>query len=295
MLLLQYVKNMGVGQRTLTHKLYRNGPDFLLGMLYRYCFLPVDIAQRHEAKTTAPRFSLALHSRHTVVGDTGEYIHEEIDCLGNLLPENRSLATCSVCIMSDRSLTIQMLSEWLLTNNCTPVVSHSQQQSDSLSVAHGGRGGIAEHGDRPATGFLQDLELCSQARSGTIGDSHRSSFLLLKELIEFERQTTGDRGNDVKKLLHCELTQREPSGYNYGPNTPLFQHWSKLKPFEPVETLQQYKNLHGVEAMVHQPEKRQYTVAFFSLDPCSIAANGTDQMYSFFNRKYGSPVIQSAF
>jgi len=290
--LFQYVKNMGETQRLLTSMLYRNGSDFLLGMLYRYCFLPVDVAQWHEpSNATTTQFSVALHSRHTVDGDTGEFIHEEINCLSDLLPESRSLATCSVCIMSDRSLTIRKLSEWVLTNNCTPLVSDYPQQNDSLSMTHEG-GETAELNERPATGFLQDLEFCSGARSGIIGDSHQPSFLLLKELVEFERQIADDNSNAVDKLLHCELKQREPSGYNYGPNTPLFRHWSKLKPFKPVEVLQQYIDLHGTKVIVHQHENRQFTVASFSFDSCSIAANGTDQLYSFFNREYGNQLFE---
>ena len=209
---------MGVEKQTLTTRLYRHGADFLLGMLYRYCFLPVvpkGISASWNPSPTS-HFSVALHSRHTVVGDTGEFVEEEIDCLRNMLPQSRSLETCSVCLMSDRNLTIQLLSAWLLANNCTPVLTNVEQGRTLDKIAKGG--GIAEHGERPGDGFLHDLERCSRARSGTIGDSHRSSYMLLQELVDFERQVSSN-GNDAGQPLHCELNQREPSGYNYGPGT----------------------------------------------------------------------------
>ena len=70
----------------------------------------------------------------TQLSETGEFVEEEIDCLRNMLPQSRSLETCSVCLMSDRNLTIQLLSAWLLANNCTPVLTDVEQVlSEALS------------------------------------------------------------------------------------------------------------------------------------------------------------------
>jgi hypothetical protein len=277
-LLFKYIANMGVATKALTARLYRNGSDFLLGMLYRYCFVPMghDWPSSSWDPSSASHFSAALHSRHTVIGDIGDFVQEEINCLRDMLPEKRSLKTCYVCLMSDRNVTIQLISAWLLANNCTPVVAESEQMGATTTRG----GGIPEHGERPGEGFLVDIELCSRTRNGTIGDSHRSSYMLLQELADFERQISSDH-RITEQPLHCELKQREPSGYNYGPGTPMFRHWSRLKPFKPLEVLQQYKSFHDIDAIKGQRQNRQFALAPFPL------GSWTEHSYSFLNRKCG--------
>lgn len=64
-------------------------------------------------------FSVALHSRHTVVGDDGSFVSDEVKCLRRVLPESRTPETCVVYLMSDRPMTVNLLTEWLHEYNCT--------------------------------------------------------------------------------------------------------------------------------------------------------------------------------
>jgi len=281
--------------------LYREGPDFLRGMLFRHCFptlgpnvdkplLPVVVDDSSSSSSSSQRlFSLALHSRHTVAGDTGEFIQEEMDCLSELLPQHRTLATCAVCIMSDRILTVRLLSEWLWQQNCTPVSSLDASGGDAgLDHISKPTGGILEHGERPAFGFLDDLGLCSRARNGVIGDIHRSSYMLLQELIAYDRQSERDPdGESLPPLLQCEIKYKSSEGYDYGKGTPTFRHWSKQKPLDPVGIFKQYKEWHNIEALERQSDHRQYAVAFLAPDSCVVTAGSSSHpLFSFFNRTY---------
>lgn len=195
----------------------------MMGMMFRYCFTSLDNDNLYsddalnddgddnndEVKGTKhsddSTFSLALHSRHTLKEDTGSSVQKEVDCLIKLLSEKRDSDACSVCLMSDRNLTVYLLSDWLLKHNCTPIMSFQNAKLQQKSQFLGG-GGITEHGERPGGGFLSDLGLCSQARSGVIGDDHRSSFMLLLELVEYDRRQSQPNGNPIPELMRCSLT-----------------------------------------------------------------------------------------
>jgi len=266
-----------------------------------------DDASRNS-ELTPSSFSLALHSRHTVVGDTGEFVQQEIDCLTELLPATRSLETCTVYLMSDRSTTVQLLTDWLFKHDCMAVAADSSSSSGGNDESSLRRTFVTEHGERAGAGFLQDLSLCSQARTGVIGDPQRSSFMLLEELIAYDRQIEAWRRNDNRRqrrltssfervppfepmkmppLLQCKLNARNPSGYSYGPGTPTFQGRSHQTPFEPISVLQQYREWHSVEALQRRPANRRYAVAHFPKQQhCSTVADIVDRLHIFFNRKF---------
>jgi hypothetical protein len=82
----------------------------------------------------AGTFSLALHSRHTVLGDDGSYITDEIKCLEKLLPSNRAKDKCFVFLMSDRPKTIDALTRWLGQKNCTALANTDNELSTSSSI-----------------------------------------------------------------------------------------------------------------------------------------------------------------
>jgi hypothetical protein len=143
-----------------------------------------------------------------------------------------------------------------------------------------------EHGERAGGGFITDLLMVSRARSGYIGDMHRSSFMLLVELLSYDRKIEAwEEGQyeTLDELRHCETSRRPPDGYNYGPGTPTFRHHSQQKPLPPIEVLNQYKVWHSKSAVTLQPENRKFAIAYYS---CPL--NSDQALYQFFNRKFSS-------
>jgi hypothetical protein len=226
-----YIHDMGEQARERAGILYHYGPDFLFGMLFRNMFtIKVTVDNPFVNSQSEDTFSLALHSRHTVVGDDGSFLRDEIKCLQKLLPKDPSSETCVVYLMSDRPTTVRMLTEWLQKHNCTGVsVISPSDDHNALSLSHPIR--IKnEHGPDPGgIGFIQDLDLSSNARSGLIGDTHRSSFMLLAELVAYDRRVDDWKRGKPQALpgkelrLHCKLPRRSGTGYNYGPGTPTFR------------------------------------------------------------------------
>jgi hypothetical protein len=308
-------------------KLYYEGVDYLMGMLFRECFvlneslfdnLPT-VSNNNSNKTdnnNNTSFSLALHSRHTSIGDTGQYIVEEMTCLSKLLPKQSSPNTCFVYLMSDRILTVQLLSKWIREHNCTPIYfnssstgSSSSSSSDAIdsekttTITTKSIQRLTEHGSRAGIGFMQDLLSVSRARDSYIGDIHRSSFRLLIEIIEYDRKieawrlmnkhgvtTLASNGLSIvqiQNLTYCTLKNRSPMGYNYGPGTPTFKHPSFLEPLVPIAVVNRYKQLHSVGALhqqnnnTHHDDDRQYVIA--TIIPTS---NTSSFIYQFLNSKY---------
>jgi len=286
--------------RDLTVMLYNLGVEFLMGMLFRQSFSygprvqSLDKSQPKEFwDSNAPDnvFSIALHSRHTVLSDDGTFIQEEKDCLQGLLddffdeqrkPEriNKSGTTppsCRVYIMSDRTVTIQLLRSWLVQNyNCTVLFTQHDDENHGL----GENGRHTEHGPHAGIGFVQDLKLASLARSAVVGDPHRSSSMLLMELIEYDRFVEAwQYGYDPKArkpthlvpLQRCPLRMKPVSGYNYGPGTPTFRHFSKQAKFEPVKVMDDYVLMHSSDQLLSEESdelmKRKYVVVDFKCDP----------------------------
>jgi hypothetical protein len=134
--------------------------------------------------------------------------------------------------MSDRKLTVELLSDWLWKRNCTPVTA-AKDSGHSLSKEHGPWSGV---------GFVQDLALASAARHAVLGDPARSSFALVNELIEYDRRIEAWRKGrqNPADLLHCRLP---------GPDTaPTFRHHSFLEPLAPVQVMDQYIRQHSIVA-----------------------------------------------
>lgn len=253
----------------IAKNLYYEGVDFLFGMIFREIFI---LNQKLINQTTEmiPQnflfsstnnnniFSMALHSRHTVVGDEGNYIHEEIQCLNNTLPpqEDRTLDSCFIILMSDRILTVDLISKWLIENNCTPVsgvATNNELMPEDKDIPISSLRNT-EHGSRAGVGFIEDLILTSHARNGFIGDVHRSSFMLVVELISYDRKIDAWKKNiSIKdnsdivlpELLTCPVKDRPVGGYSYGPGTPTFRHHTRQKPLQSIEIFNQYKNWHG--------------------------------------------------
>jgi hypothetical protein len=230
-------------------QLYSRGPIFLYGMLFQACFtITVNTTSSSSTSTSSltsvtsqqkpTDISIALHSRHTVAADDGSHVKAEIACLQTLLPVDGKYARpCWVYLMSDRPKTLELLSVWLLARNCTPVVA------TRTPLARGSQA-FNEHGPRAGSGFLEDLNMASAARTGFIGVElrqqglpARSSTALVLEKIEYDRTIEAVANSRslhprLHELQRCALPFRdETKGYTYGPGTPTFHRnvtWIKL-------------------------------------------------------------------
>ena len=230
--------------------LYSEGVNFLFGMLYSEIFVLQTWSKRiiaygnrttvEEREDETTHYSLAIHSRHTVGADDGSFIPNELACLKKLLYGQLS---CRVYLMSDRQETIDLLAKFLLSRNCTVAIASHEY----------GKGEVQEHGPWAGAGFLEDLDVCADARDGFIGDPHRSSTALLIELMEYRRRIASPEnltGHFESKLSSCELRKKSLSGYDYGPGTPTFRHHSHLQPLPPVAVVQSHTKLSSKDSIL---------------------------------------------
>ncbi|GAX11647.1 hypothetical protein FisN_7Lh006 [Fistulifera solaris] len=266
----QYIMAMDDAAIRRTGRLYRYGIDYLLGMLFREFFT---IHAPVSFQTEADDFTVALHSRHTVVGDDGSFITDETRCLETLLLNRTQSAKCIVYLMSDRPSTVHLLKEWLEDRNCTGV-----SNDDYASMASSPLLFRDEHGPNPGVGFIRDLALVSQARSALVGDPGRSSFMLLQEIVDYDRRIDDWRwGRDSPETIpFCQLPGRYGKGYNYGPGTPRFiAHWHNQL-LEPVQVLQQYKSEHSDDALkkLENPSNQSYLIGYL---PCSLEDDSIEE------------------
>jgi hypothetical protein len=233
----KYVQNLPAANYELYQSLYARGKEFLFGMLYDQ-FLTLQHSATQEVFSNVPEneernfdsyYSLALHSRHTVGADDGSYIESEIQCLDQLLAKrSRGQHPCVVYIMSDRPKTINLLIEYLLTEqNCSAVVANHTSPGDL---------DIAEHGPWSGSGFLLDLNSTANANHGIVGDTHRSSTALVINSIAYHRSSLAN-----EKLQICDLPKKPLSGYNYN-NSPTFRHHSFIPKLEPIQLMERYQS-----------------------------------------------------
>jgi hypothetical protein len=164
--------------------LYSSSSDFLYGMLFRELFTfrsEIVPPEFHQQSSNTRTF--VLHSRHISTADEGGFSSNERKCLKSMLDNINDHSPCIVYLMSDREVTVERLSTYIRTKwpHCTPVVATHVQQADS------GAGHYLEHGPFAGTGFFQDLIVGSQARDGFIGPCSRTSTLLLRELVQYDR------------------------------------------------------------------------------------------------------------
>ncbi|KAG7371038.1 hypothetical protein IV203_019608 [Nitzschia inconspicua] len=239
---VNYIQQLPTIHRNITEELYMEGQEFLYGMLYTHMFQtqlstkykvakPAGIpTQLDEGNETA--FTIAIHSRHTVAADDGSFTNKAQLCVETLLERFAPGDLCRVFVMSDRSKTVALLSEWLTQQKGCSVVT---------AVHHTGDGPVQEHGPWAGIGFLEDLDVTALAQHAIIGDFHRSSTALLKELMEYRRVVAAWRNMKTVENLHvCKLPNKRLAGYDYGPGTPTFRHHKYLEPMKPVKILNDY-------------------------------------------------------
>lgn len=148
-----------------------------------------------------------------------------------------------------------------------------------------------EHGPNPGVGFIRDLALVSQARSALVGDPGRSSFMLLHEIVEYDRRMDEWRSRQegtnplaitTTEIPLCQLPGRYGKGYNYGPGTPNFvAHWHN-ELLKPVQILQQYKAHHSIDALAKDPDhfsNRSFVIGYV---PCPMVES-VEGVHGFLN------------
>jgi hypothetical protein len=286
-------------QRAIASDLVAEGVPFLMGMLLREIFrFPLDVTEFRpnvdDEQQQQQAVSVALHSRHIVDADDGSYVAAEKTCLAQMLPTlPRSNGTdpiatpCRVYLMSDRPLTLSLLSDWLRERGCTPIVAAHDDASPNAIVE--------EHGPYSGKGFIEDLTVASLARTGTVGNRHRSSYMLLEELVAYDRvheawiqagrpASWSDPAAPGKPgpLQFCALPHQGVQGYDYGPGTPNFVRPMYLEPLIPDATVDTYVTQHSATALhaesLETLKTRRYAVAHYS---CPVEA-GT-RLHHFMN------------
>jgi hypothetical protein len=291
--LKEYINRIQSMEPDITRRavsLYDEGVNFLFGLLFRETFAIRILEGEDSTKSIRPKgvsTSIALHSRHPVNGDDGSFIDEEKECLSKLLakyyinsPIDGELTGCHVYLMSDRRSTIDRLSAWVkIEFNCTPVIAvHATSHVQEM-----------EHGPWSGLGFIEDIASASLARTAAVGDTKRSSFMLLAELIEYEQRVEAWRENrPTKELDICKLANRKVDGYNYGPGTPTFIRHNYRPPLAPVKAFQNYKKMHSLSQISNMELEREYIVVDYE---CIVPMNGTEKEVNRNNHQFFNNMI----
>ncbi|GKY98016.1 hypothetical protein MPSEU_000759700 [Mayamaea pseudoterrestris] len=228
------------GRATLK-ELARWGPSFLFGLSWRHSFdYSPRIRERVKqhaavAKTIVTQngtnvtrrsphvLTIGIHSRHTRSDDDGCNVRLEQDCMRQLLNEYRAQTNapngtkvpCQVTLASDRTCTIDKMSNWLSseTLGCAVVVTERSKNTPDSSM----HAVFNEHGPFSGSGFFQDMLLAGMTvRDAMIGsleptDGHRwrSSSELMEEAITYQRDMAywqaGMNPERMPELVECTL------------------------------------------------------------------------------------------
>jgi hypothetical protein len=115
--------------RRIMRALYTEGLPYLYGMLFRHS---LRILQSNNSSLEGPiplnaGVSIALHSRHSHEEWNGTDVSDEIHCLSKMLA-SLGVSTrgrqCTVYLMSDRQVTLDILRDWLREYGCRSVTAH---------------------------------------------------------------------------------------------------------------------------------------------------------------------------
>jgi hypothetical protein len=200
--------------------LLSNGPEFVLGLMFRESFAfrdeilptflmsgntyaPTTMTSTLRANTSSSLVStdhltFALHSRHQLPEDDGSKIDAEVQCLEKMLAKAPRAQSCHVFLMSDRPKTLEALTVYLQRNHsyCQGVVANHSQ----------GQGLSGEHGPFAGVGFYQDWYMASHARHGLMARAS-TAFALVWELVEYDRHMEAIRNNvwPPGELAFCKL------------------------------------------------------------------------------------------
>jgi hypothetical protein len=226
-------------------QLFRWGVPFLYGLFFRHVFvLPPSPLAESTISTSDSGVAIAVHSRHVAAGDDGSWVPEEVACLTEMLSKTTAATPCTVTLLSDRRASLRLLTEWVQTH--APHCRVGLPPDDGVDTTR-----VREHGPFAGAGFLYDL---SRATTGPpltalVGDLHRSSLALLYELAVYDKFSALPADSNVTifdpstvVLPVCALSRKAPSGYSYGPGTPLFvRNQAHFPPLETTQALNDYR------------------------------------------------------
>jgi hypothetical protein len=185
-----------------TSNLVSAGTEYMYGMLFDSLFsfneamLPSPLTEL-ERSAAEVGTTVAVHSRHFWSGkDDGSNVTSELQCLDEFLTEIRSQTSdvssqrralregpCLVYIMSDRSVTIDRISELVLDRyNCTAqVLEHNPNRTNG--------DGNQEHGPF-ASAFFRDMLFVGRARDALVGTDCTSTDVV-EEYLVYRREEDG--------------------------------------------------------------------------------------------------------
>ena len=181
--------------RATAQQLLQGGTDFLYGMLFHASFSFSDslLSSLPESSIDSNETTISLHSRHSSLTDDGSNVTREVECLRRILLLGATTRPCRVYVISDRPSAVRKILDAAYSDlHCTVSVVNHTEQTASFTV---------EHGPFAGAGFFRDLALASRARHGLLGGKRRSSTLLLKELIVFEKLKGGK--DDERPFVFC--------------------------------------------------------------------------------------------
>lgn len=299
-----YLKTVPKSMQSTVGMLYYHGRDYCIGMLMRHTVVnllegnvvtdgsvdrleDVVVDDNNNNDDDGDSISIALHSRHPVLGDDGSFIIQEQACILEVLQTLAASSNttkprdCKIYLMSDRPLTLERLSEWLVTHPeanswlpCTPVVAANHAHTQLR---------VTEHGPWAGQGYWQDLALASRARTAVIGDPRRSSYMLFKAAIVYERHYQAYLKQEKQtELPECELPNRSWRGYHYNPTddtkvrdkTPMFVHYSMAEPLVPIQMLKNYK----IQTTKTDGQKK-YAIVYYAC-PINGQGNGLERFFT---------------
>ena len=192
-----------------TNKLGELGVYFAFGMMFEALFTIRNHLMPNPEQIADPtrQDTYFLHSRHPNNALDGSYVWPEQKCLNYTL-FNRTNRPCTFYLMSDRQLTMELLSKEISSRNCTVemVRNHTQGASSHRE----------EHGPFAGMGYWQDLALAIHARTGCIAFHQyqrrhvRTSTALVREIIEFRRVLTARNRTSIGEFKECTNPYKLP-------------------------------------------------------------------------------------
>lgn len=215
--------------RERARRLFERGPDYLYGLLFKETFefqpsviVPMqpignttqgssgrekqksvskqEIYQSDGSNYSKESLTVVLHSRHSSTEDDGSKIKREKLCFDKIIQSQTRASLCQVLLLSDRPNTLTKAAEYLADRypHCHVMVApHDTGQSFRV-----------EHGPFSGSGFFQDLSFIANqshgiptARTAFIGSDHRSSSMLVQEILVYQLQSR----NQQTQLETCYL------------------------------------------------------------------------------------------
>lgn len=181
------------------------GGDYLYGMLFDrlFAFRPSVQSSLPIIDPNNPHYvTIGIHARHSLPEDDGSRIGHQIACLDAVLAFKKPWQECVIYAMSDRSKTLEALSNQAHTKGCTFYTAETTPSSTVSSYS-------SEHGQFAGDAYFCDFALVgNHVSDALIGmQGYSTSSALVRERIEYRRRThyilAGHRKEDYQQHLQC--------------------------------------------------------------------------------------------